>query len=106
MDDWAYVERQVVNDPKGRAWTIAIMDLQGQARDPDLPSHIVEAQQSSGRYFTLIYSSKGGVQWERGHASLDAATREYGQLLTGVVQGRLDPAQPVFRQDLEDPEIS
>jgi hypothetical protein len=26
----------------------------------------------------------------------------YGRLLVGVVDGSLDPSQPVFRQDLED----
>ena len=44
MDDWQYVERQVVTDPKGRQWSIALMDVLGQAEDPEVPSSLVELQ--------------------------------------------------------------
>ena len=27
MDDWKYVERQVVTDPQGRQWSIGLMDV-------------------------------------------------------------------------------
>ena len=102
MDDWEYLERQVVRDPLGREWTLAVMDVLGQEGDPDLANGLLEAQYASGRYFTLIYSSTGAIQWERGHPSLGAATAEYGRLLAEVIDGRLDPSQPVFRENLED----
>ena len=102
MDDWKYVERQVITDPKGRQWSVALMDVLGQTGDPDMPSHMLELQYSSGRYFTLIYSAGGGLQWERGHVSLAEATSTYERLLMDVIDGRLDPTQPVFREDLED----
>ena len=102
LNDWQYVERQVVTDPKGREWSVALMDVLGQEGDPDLPNSLLEAQYASGRYFTLIYSSSGAIQWERAHASLDVATAEYGRLLVDLVDGRLDPSQPVFRENLED----
>jgi hypothetical protein len=102
LNDWAYVERQVVTDPKGRQWSIALMDLLGQKGDPDRPSEWLELQYSSGRYFTLIYSSSGAIQREQGYTSLADATRAYERLLLAVVDGTLDPAQPVFREDLED----
>jgi hypothetical protein len=102
MDDWQYLERQVVADPKGRRWSVALMDVLGQAGDPEMPNEMLELQYASGRYVTLIYSSSGGMQWERGHASLPDATREYERLLMAVIDGSLDPSQPVFRQDLED----
>jgi len=102
MDDWKYVERQVITDPKGRQWSVALMDVLGQTGDPDMPSHMLELQYSSGRYFTLIYSDGGGLQWERGHVSLAEATSTYERLLMDVIDGRLDPTQPVFREDLED----
>lgn len=98
MDDWQYLEREVVTDPKGRQWTVALMDVLGQEGDPDMPDKILELQYSSGRYFTLIYSS-GGLQWERGYASPEEASRAYGDLLTSVIDGSLDPSRPVFRQD-------
>jgi hypothetical protein len=60
-----------------------------------------ELQYSSGRYFTLVYS-EGGLQRERGYTSLEEARNAYGNLLMGVIEGSVDPAQPVFRQDLED----
>jgi len=103
MDDWQYVERQVVTDPKGRQWSVALMDVLGQAGDPEIPNSLLELQYASGRYFALVYSPTGTVQWERGYTSLVAATRAYERLLMGVVDGSLDPTQPEFRQDLEDP---
>ena len=102
MDDWKYVERQVVTDPKGRQWSVALMDVLGQEGDPEIPSRLLELQYASGRYFTLIYSGSGAVQWERGYASLPEATTAYERLLDALGDGRLDPSQPVFREDLED----
>jgi hypothetical protein len=102
MDDWEYLERQVIRDPKGRAWTVALMDMLGQRGDPEVPNRMLELQYASGRYFTLIYSATGAIQWERGHVSLPAASAEYGRLLTDVAEGRLDPAQPVFRENFDD----
>ncbi|HEV2522693.1 MAG TPA: hypothetical protein VGT24_09970 [Candidatus Acidoferrales bacterium] len=102
IDNWRYIERQTVTDPKGRQWSIALMDILGQEGDPEMPSKLLELQYSSGRYFTLIYSPSGGVQWERGHTSLPEATNVYERLIVDVMDGRLDPSQPVFREDLED----
>jgi hypothetical protein len=102
MDEWQYVEREVVTDPKGRQWTVALMDVLGQEGDPEMPSKLLELQYSSGRYFTLIYSASGALQWERGHTVLSEATSAYEGLLVAVIDGSLDPSQPVFRQDLED----
>ena len=102
MDEWQYVEREVVTDPKGKQWTVALMDVLGQEGDPDIPNQYLELQYSSGRYFTLIYSDSGALQWERGYTSLPEATSAYGNLLVDVIDGSLDPSQPVFRQDLDD----
>jgi hypothetical protein len=102
LDDWHYVERRVVSDPKGRQWTIALMDVLGQKGDPDMPSDMLQLQYASGRYFTLIYAHGGALQRERGYPSLPAATTAYERLLAAVVDGRVDPAQPVYREDLED----
>src|SRR6266540_2767962 len=102
MDDWKYLHREVVVDPKGRQWSIALMDILGQEGDPDMPPAMLELQYASGRYFTLIYSPTGAVQWERGHTSLAEATTAYERLLAAVSDGRLDPSQPTFRQDLDD----
>ncbi len=102
MDEWQYVEREVVTDAKGKQWTVALMDVLGQEGDPDIPNQYLELQYSSGRYFTLIYSDSGALQWERGYTSLPEATSAYGNLLVAVIDGSLDPSQPVFRQDLED----
>ncbi len=102
MDNWDYLKRQVVRDPKGREWTVALMDMFGQEGDPEVPSRVLEMQHASGRYFTLIYASSGAIQWERGHRSLDDASAEYGCLLADVAAGQLDPAQPVFRENLDD----
>lgn len=102
MDEWQYVEHEVVTDPKGRQWTVALMDVLGQEGDPDRPDKLLELQYSSGRYFTLIYSETGALQRERGYNSLPEATEAYKNLLVAVIEGTLDPSQPVFRQDLED----
>ena len=102
MDDWIYLERQVVADPKGRRWSVGVMDVLGQVGDPDRPSDMLALEYASGRYFTLIYSGGGTLQWERGYPSLQEATRAYERLVAAVIDGRVDPAQPVFRQDLED----
>ena len=102
IDDWQYLERQVVTDPKGRPWSIALMNVLGQAGDPEVPNSLLELQYASGRYFTLVYSASGALQREHGYASLQEATTAYGHLLIAVVDGSLDPAQPVFRQDLEE----
>jgi hypothetical protein len=102
MDEWQYLEREVVTDPKGRQWTVALMDVLGQVGDPDMPNKMLELQYSSGRYFTLVYSASGALQRERGYALLPEATNAYGDLLVAVIDGSVDPSQPVFRQDLED----
>jgi len=101
MDNWEYLERQVIRDPKGRDWTVALMDMLGQTGDPEVPSRILEMQYASGRYFTLIYASGGGIQWERGHTTLEDASREYSRLLEDLADGRLDPSQPVFRENFD-----
>ena len=64
MDDWQYLERQVVVDPKGRRWSIALMDVLGQEGDPEVPHALLELQYSAGRYFTLIYSDTGAMSRE------------------------------------------
>jgi hypothetical protein len=102
MDEWQYVEREVVTDPKGRQWSVALMDVLGQQGDPGVPNKLLELQYSSGRYFALIYSATGALQWERGYATLPEATRAFEDLRIAVIDGSLDPSQPVFRQDLED----
>jgi hypothetical protein len=102
MDDWQYIEREVVTESKGRRWTVALMDVLGQEGDPDVPNKLLEVQYSSGRFFTLIYSESGALQRERGYASLPEATNAYNDMVMGVIDGSLDPSQPVFRQDLED----
>jgi hypothetical protein len=102
MDEWQYLEREVLTDPKGRQWTVALMDVLGQEGDPDMPNKLLELQYSSGRYFTLIYSATGALQRERGYGALPEAEDAYRELLVGVINGSVDPAQPVFRQDLED----
>ncbi|HSY97951.1 MAG TPA: hypothetical protein VK788_00525 [Terriglobales bacterium] len=102
MDEWHYLEREVVSDPKGRHWTVALMDVLGQAGDPDMPNKLLELQYSSGRYFVLIYSASGALQRERGYEALPEATNAYEDLVVAVIDGSIDPSQPVFRQDLED----
>ena len=81
---------------------MALMDVLGQEGDSEMPSRLLELQFSAGRYFTLIYSEGGALQWERSYASLSEAESAYGRLLVDVFEGRVDPAQPVFREDLED----
>jgi hypothetical protein len=102
MDEWQYLEREVVTDPKGQQWTVALMDVLGQAGDPEMPGRLLELQYSSGRYFTLIYSATGALQRERGYSTLPEAADAYEDLLVAVIDGSLNPSQPVFRQDLED----
>jgi hypothetical protein len=96
LDDWEYLEKQLVADPRGREWTVALMDILGQKGDPDRPNELLQVQYSSGRYFTLIYSGSG-MQFEKGYASLAEARERYIDLLADVVSGALNPAQPVFR---------
>ena len=48
MDDWQYLERQVVADPKGRLWSVALMDVLGQAGDPEIPNKLLEFQRKGG----------------------------------------------------------
>ena len=102
MDDWKYLERELVTDPNGRQWAVALMDVLGQEGDPEMPNKLLELQYASGRYFTLVYADGGALQRERGYASLEEATTAYENLLMGVIDGSVDPSQPVFRQDLED----
>ena len=102
MDNWRYVRRELVKDPGGREWSIALMDVLGQEGDPEMPNRLLEQQYESGRYFTLIYSSTGSLQWERGYTDLPQATTAYERLLLAVTDGRVDPSQPVYREDLED----
>jgi hypothetical protein len=102
MDDWKYVERSVVSDPSGRQWTVGLMDVLGQEGDPDMPNKLLELQYSSGRYFTLIYSSSGALLREKGYTSLPEAEDAYRNVLVAVIDGSVDPTQPVFREDLED----
>jgi len=102
MDEWQYLEREVVTDPEGRQRTVALMDVLGQEGDPDMPNKLLELQYSSGRYFTLIYSGTGQLQRERGYAGLPEATEAYEDLVMAVIEGSVNPSQPTFRQDLED----
>ena len=102
LDDWQYLERRVVADPQVRQWSVALMDVLGQVGDPDRPDATLELQYTSGRYFTLIYSGGGALQWERGYPTLPDAQRAYERLLAAVADGRVNPAQPVFREGLED----
>ncbi|HSZ62648.1 MAG TPA: hypothetical protein VK828_12675 [Terriglobales bacterium] len=102
MDEWQYLEREVVPDPQGRLWTVALMDVLGQEGDPDMPNKLLELQYSSGRYFTLVYSVTGGLQRERGYTALAEAEDAYRALQVAVMDGSLDPTQPVFREGLED----
>jgi hypothetical protein len=102
MDEWEYLEREVVTDPKGKRWTVALMDVLGQKGDPDMPNKMQELQYSSGRFFTLIYSATGVVVFEKGYPLLPEAASAYEELVVAVIDGSRDPSQPVFRQDLED----
>jgi hypothetical protein len=102
MDDWRYLQRAAVTDPKGREWSIGLMDVLGQEGDPEMPNELLQLQYASGRYFTLIYSGSGALQREQGYTSLSEAAAAYEDLIAAVTDGRLDPAQPIFRQDLEE----
>jgi hypothetical protein len=102
MENWRYVERQSVTDPNGVAWTVALMDILGQEGDPEMPNKLMELQYSSGRYFTIIYSATGSVVLELGYGSLPEATTAYERLIVDVMDGVLNPSQPVFRENLED----
>ena len=102
LNDWQYLERQVVADPKGRRWSVALMDVLGQTGDPDRPDALRELEYASGRYFTLIYADGGALQWERGYAARPEAATAYERLVAAVIDGRVDPTQPVFRENLED----
>lgn len=102
LDNWQYLERETVTAPGGRKWTVALMDVLGQQGDPDMPNKLLEIQYSSGRYFILVYADGGALQRERGYASLESATDAYRNLLVEVIDGSVDPSQPVFREDLED----
>ena len=88
MDEWQYVEREVVTDPKGRQWTVALMDVLGQEGDPDRPDKLLELQYSSGRYFTLIYSESGALQRERGYKALPDATEGLRKPASGSNRGQ------------------
>jgi hypothetical protein len=102
MDNWKYLERRVVTDPRGRRWSVALMDVLGQEGDPEMPSRLLESQYEAGRYFTLVYSETGAIQRERAYQSLAEATEGYDALLEDVFKGTLDPSQPVFRPNLDD----
>ena len=102
MDQWQYVDKEVVTDPKNRQWTVALMDVLGQKGDPDIPNKLLELQYASGRYFTLIYSASGSLQRERGYATLAEAEQAFDDLRVAVIDGSLDPSQPTFRENLED----
>jgi hypothetical protein len=102
MNDWRYLQRQVVTDPKGRQWSVALMDVLGQEGDPDMPNEWLELQYAAGRYVTVVYSVTGALQREKSYASLTEATTAYERLTLAVGDGRVDPTQPVYREDLED----
>jgi len=102
MDQWQYLDRDVVTDPKNRQWTVALMDILGQEGDPEVPHRLLELQYASGRYFALIYSQSGALHWERGYATREEAAQAFDDLRIAVIDGSLDPSQPVFREDLED----
>jgi hypothetical protein len=96
MDDWRYLQREIVTDPKGRKWSVALMDVLGQEGDPDMPGELLQMQYATGRYFTLIYSATGALQREQGYASLPEAAAAFERLVAAVGDGDLDPAQPEF----------
>ena len=39
-------KREVVADPKGRPWSVALMDVLGQEGDPDRPNDLLTLQYS------------------------------------------------------------
>ena len=67
-----------------------------------MPNDMLQLQYASGRYFTLIYADGGALQREQGYATLQEAATAYERLLRAVMDGRVNPAQPVFREDLDD----
>src|SRR5262245_14702739 len=102
LADWKYLERRVVTDPKGLRCAVGWMDVVGQEGDAD-GSHALQGLQcASGRYYMLIYSDTAAMQRERAYASLPEASAAYDRLLLAVMDGRVDPAQPQFREDLDD----
>ena len=101
LDDWKFLERQTIAGPRGRRWTVALMDVLGQEGDPDMPSLTMELQYAAGRYFTLVYPPGGSLQWEHGYASLAEATTAYERLVNAIADGRLDPSQPIFKEGLD-----
>jgi len=96
LDDWRYLARETVTDPKGQRWVVALMDVLGQEGDPEVPGELLQLQYASGRYFTLIYAPGGGLQHEQGYALLPEAEAAYERLVAAVRGGRLNPAQPAF----------
>jgi hypothetical protein len=102
LDDWKYIERQVVTAANGRQWCVGLMDILGQEGDPDMPSITMELQYASGRYFTLVYPPGGSLQWEHGYTSLSDAKTAYDRLVHAIADGRLDPSQPIFKEGLDD----
>jgi hypothetical protein len=84
MDEWQYIEREVVKDPKGVQWTVALMDVLGQEGDPDMPNKLLELQYASGRYFTLIYSESGALQRERGKPACGGHRWQRESVATGL----------------------
>jgi len=102
MDEWRFMRRERVKDPGGREWSIGLMDVLGQEGDPEMPNSLLELQYAQSRYFTLVYSSTGALQREHGYQNLQEATTAYDRLVLAVQDGRVDPGQPVYREDLED----
>src|SRR5690242_21648897 len=100
MDDWKYVERQAVVDPKGRRWWIALMDVLGQEGDPEVPNALLELQYAAGRYFSVISSGARALQRAHGIPSLSAARRSYLHLVAAVANGTVAPAQLIYREAL------
>ena len=94
MDEWQYLEREVVTDPKGRPWTVALMDVLGQKGDPEMPNKLLELQYSRAdisRSSTQPAERYNGT----GHASLSEAENAYRGLLVALIDGSLDPATGV-----------
>jgi hypothetical protein len=102
MDNWRYLRRELVTDPKGRQWSIALMDVLGQEGDPEMPNDLLQLQYASGRYFTVVYSSSGALQREQGFSSPVDAAAEFDDLVAAISEGRVDPAQPAFVREISD----
>ncbi len=102
LEDWKFLERRTVAGPRGREWTVALMDILGQEGDPDMPSLTMELQYASGRYFTVVFPAGGSIQWEQGYPALADATVAYERLVRAIADGRLDPSQPAFKEGLDD----